>query len=284
MSTEPQIPHNLSTIVISIILTISFIGVAAFVFSPNFKIQQETEPIDKQIIELKQNLEDNNALKEKIVELETQLNEINQTEEDIPSVKGLINTDSWKNYFNDSFKLAFKYPTEYILCLNDECNDDIRENEADYFKVWQTQNEMQETETAITIYPRINNLKKLAIEFGQDTFLKNKDLGNVIEKSEAIGIINGLLAYQFDVANEFIESGVSLKSNKLTIDKNGKNQIINLSEPHRVIYLDYNNLIYRIMYPVNDTTFETVLGTLILDGKIQEQRTQTNEPAKQIIE
>lgn len=261
MSEEPQVHQSFGSVLLSVLITLIIVGCAGFVF---YSITQQQQPqqdaIQQKLNELKAEVDTNKELKDKILELEEKISTLQGAEDPNSSENIEISTEDWIDYSNDFFNISMKYPSEFELCMNDECEENLKDIEADY---WEITN--PEDNSSITIYPRINKLNQLAIEFGQKMFLANTQNGDAIQGTDAIGIFNEQLAFQFDVASYFMESSVILDENYyLTVDTDADITQLEFEAPHRIIYFDYDGFIYRIIYTADNPTIEKILEEITL--------------------
>lgn len=263
MSEEPQVHQSFGSVLLSVLITLIIVGCAGFVFYSITKQQQpQQDAIQEKLNELRAEVENNKELNEKISELEKQIETL-QEGEPLESPVDKIDTENWSSVKNAFFNISMKYPAEFELCVNTDCDNNVKDIEADFWKITDTNSEK---DSSIIIYPRINKLDELAIEFGQNMFLVNTENKNTIKGSDAIGIFNEQLAYQFDVTKKFSETTVSLDDNYyLTYNKDAEPTEFELAEDHRIIYFDYDGFIYRIMYPADNPVFEKILEEIELE-------------------
>lgn len=272
MSEEPQVHQSFGSVLLSVLITLIIVGCAGFIFYSITKQQKpQQDAIQEKLDELKVEVGTNDELKEKIKALEEKIEGLEDTEEEEINPTDLIDTENWQSSSNEFFKISMKLPLNFELCVNDECENDIKDIEADYWKISNPESELGES---LIIFPRINKLDELAIEFGQTTFEYNHELENTVDGSDAIGVFNEQLAYQFDIKDNFIERNVTLDDNYyLTNDEDANPTELRFTQTNRLIYFDYDGFIYRIMYPVNNPIFEKILEEI----KLELPETEENE-------
>lgn len=259
MAKEPQVHNSFGSVILSVLITLIIVGCAGFIFYTITSQQQPQQAaLQEKLAELKLQVEDNKQLNQKISDLEEKITMLAEKPESTETET--IETQSWIEEKNNFFKISLMYPPEFTVCHNIDCTD-VQEKKVDYWNI--TGKNKNTEEIRLSIYPRVNALNKLAIEFGQDVFDMNKEAGNVIENSDAIGIFNNQLAYQFDVNTGFIEAGVELKpSQELVLNEEATPTEMSFTTPHRIIYFDYSGLIYRIIHPLNEPVVNKILETV----------------------
>lgn len=267
MPKETQGHQAFGSVIISTLITLIIVGCGGFIFYTITSQQQpQQEIIQAKLVELRSEIEDNKALQEKINDLEEKIAELEGDSEDELTKENTIDPTNWATEANSFFKLLFKHPLDYTICYNTDCTAIKSERNVDFWNVFQEQKDSEAFVPSLQIYPRINGLEKLAIEFGQDMFTINQDAGYVVEGSDAIGIFDDQLAFQFDVVGEFIEDGVKLLPNEtLVLDESALTESILLEGIHRVIYFDFDGLIYRVIYPIENPTINEIVNTITFE-------------------
>lgn len=271
MSTKENTPSSFGTIIINVLITLIIMICAGLFFVSITKEQNQSDKsVQEKITELKTQIDGNSKLNDKITELENKIIELDKQkqQENLQTSNeqkiNEIDTTNWNSKTNNFFKLSFLYPQNYNLCQNKNCETKLKDSQVDFWELTPQSNVADNSlNYSLTIYPRINALKKLAIEFGQDMFDLNRVENNVIQNSEALGIFKDQLSYQFDVSSKFLEAGVLLQKNqKLVLDEEAQATELLFSQPHRIIYFDYNGFIYRIIHPIKNETINKILETI----------------------
>ncbi len=258
-----QNSDNSNSVIFTIIITLLIIGSAGFIF---YIINRQNAPkqiaIQNKLEELKQSVKNNQDLKLKIIDLEKKIDTLikQQKKQQQESQK-----QNFLTYKNNHYLISIKYPPKYVLCLNKDCDSNVEDDKIDFIKIQpktiiQTiNNQQQKTKDLdnyiVKILIKKNDLNELAIEYGQKIKDLNKKKGSFVENTDKINLFNNLLVYQFDVKDKLF----------LNEDENP----IELKGIYRIMYFDYNDFYYRIMYPINNPDAEKIVQNISLLKKEQ---------------
>ncbi|MDO8676343.1 MAG: hypothetical protein Q7K16_01690 [Candidatus Azambacteria bacterium] len=176
-------------------------------------------------------------------------------------------TVSWRIYTNKLYNFTLSFPKNYSYCFDDQCDasnyTSYNEYNISYFS-FQTHPEYEPT-IVYKILPRKNNLNTTAVKFGEKIKTQNKHY--YIANSAKEIIFAEQKAYSFNVDGGFEENGVvydkaSYAGKAIAGVKIGSGtEGIVLLGKHRVIYFDKNGILYRFIYPLDDSNIEKIITT-----------------------
>ncbi len=183
-------------------------------------------------------------------------------------------------YINNFYNFSITFPKNLEYCLNDFCQNDIEDKDLQHFKIDSYQllkylgikpTKGTPTLSSIEIAPRKNLLNMSAIDFAKRSLKLNRQYRseNDYYSQEGETIFAGESAFEFTATGGFEERGaegahdesgtIAVKDSTMFIEKAGQGR--SLEEPHRVIYLDHNGTMYRILYPINNKTAVEIMSS-----------------------
>ncbi len=178
-------------------------------------------------------------------------------------------------YSNSYYNFSLELPEGLVYCLNDFCFDNnIKDKNIQYLKITTYDflkyqnieiNSNTLTYPFLEIRPRKNSLGMSAIDFAKRSLELNREyrLDQEYSQEEEI-IFAGEDTYTFIAEKGFEERGGlstddGLKDNPDSFEKAGQGYLLGAS--HRIIYLDYNGFIYRIIYPIENEIAEGIIDS-----------------------
>lgn len=123
----------------------------------------------------------------------------------------------------------------------------------------------------IEIYPLKNSLGMSAIDFAKRSLeLSRKyrpDKKYYSEEKE--GEFNGIKTFEFLATGGFEERGKQIEGNAAVnapdlFEK--ADEGLSLEVPHKIIYFDYNGMIYRVMYPIGNKLADEIIDSFEFSG------------------
>jgi len=182
---------------------------------------------------------------------------IEEAEEDI---------DSTINYFNSHYNFSVDVPIGLKYCLNDFCDDSAQDKDVNFkitaynFLEYQNIEITEEISTYpyLEIRPRKNLLGMSAIDFAKRSLDFNrkysKNFKDTYSQEEKI-VFAGEDAYSFIAEKGFEERGALVddegaKDSPKFYETVGEGTLLEL--PHKIIYLDHDGIMYRIIYPIEN--------------------------------
>lgn len=173
---------------------------------------------------------------------------------------------TWQRYENVYYHFALRFPPEYRYCLNVICMNEIPEDAIGGFVLFSELNFQ-----VLNVQPYFNALELSAVEYGQASLDLNRryheNAEDVYSQEELISFA-GQEAYSFLSNGRFEERGGSLSTTEdghmsLVSDSasyEAPTLDLDLDGVYRVVYVDYGDYIYRILYK-DDSSIKEIMET-----------------------
>lgn len=167
-----------------------------------------------------------------------------------------VDTSTWDNYQNSFYHFQVSYPKDYSYCLNDYCFNEIPEDVMGTFYLLD-----EFKDISLTVQPYKNELGMSAMEYGALAADYNEGVSDI----ETITFA-GQDALAFTTESSFLEPGGvrgATETGYISLTYNAdatELPSVNISEKSRVIYVDFGDYFYRIVYS-DDEKAKTLLDT-----------------------
>lgn len=180
-----------------------------------------------------------------------------------------------KTYTNKFYNFSITLPYNLEYCLNDFCQNDVNDEEIQFFKIEGTQllkylgieQHKLIPSGSIEIYPRKNSLGMSAVEFAKRSLELSKQYDKRFDKKgisdEKETFFAGEKAYEFTTIWGYQERGGKLTTAHAIenapefFEEAGEG--VSTEEPTKIVYFDHNGVMYRVVYPLYDKTAKQIV-------------------------
>lgn len=242
-------------IVISVIITAIIVGLAVYFWQATVKKTTESE------------------LQGQITALQNQIDQMQQTSSNEQTENQDMATIDI--YSNSHYQFSLGVPEDLAYCLNDFCDNSVEDKNIQYFRIDGYDQGIEAkkgvpTLVYLEIKPQKNSLGMSAVDFAKRSLELNRryrpEKNYYSQESETI--FAGKNAYTFIADGVFEERG--LKHSNVDGEPGVENapeffespgEGRSLESPHKIIYLDYNGVMYRIMYPIENEIATDIINS-----------------------
>jgi hypothetical protein len=186
-----------------------------------------------------------------------------------PTVATIPTIELSQVYSNDFYKFSVQFPETARYCLNDFCNNDVRDSAISYITI-----PLADSDNQVEVRVWKNNLGMSATEYAEKSLASNREHDKQCQYSDEKDVLlDGEKTFQFIATTCFEQRGYVNPSD----EKTGQSIIslhddwtragsgIVLDTPHQIIYLDHNGNLFRIKYPINNVEAQQIVQSFSLE-------------------